>query len=257
MLELVRYFNEHYGQEYENIEYPTTKKEIYQTYQIVKSYGIKDDILLDLLNECVLPKPETIKEKEMYSECLYEVSDNGSLLNDLIYKETSFLKLTKDDFEVAEGDVIPLSITEPEVTSMEVQNKKTYFYELTPKLDWINDENDFEKLGYNLKFKNEDEEDIVYEYQRPVEVVTQDNMISAFYSNLAFINNGKPDYEEKNLVEKNCFYIQLTEIDDTVIDFELELFKIDTIPTLPSFDDLGYYLVMGRDGKLYKYLEDR
>lgn len=178
-------------------------------------------------------------------------------IDDLIYKETSFLKLTKDDFEVAEADVTPLSITEPEVTSMEAQNKKIYLYELTPKLDWINDENDFEKLGYNLKFKNEDEEDIVYEYQRPIEVFTQDNMISAFYSNLAFINNGKPDYEEKNLVEKNCFYIQLTEIDDTVIDFELELFKIDTIPTLPSFDDLGYYLVMGRDGKLYKYLEDR
>lgn len=178
-------------------------------------------------------------------------------IDDLIYKETSFLKLTKDDFEVAEGDVTPLSITEPEVTSMEVQNKKIYFYELTPKLDWINDENDFEKLGYNLKLKNEDEEDIVYEYQRPFEVFTQDNMISAFYSNLAFINNGKLDYEEKNLVEKNCFYIQLTEIDDTVIDFELELFKIDTIPTLPSFEDLAYYLVIGKDGKLYKYLEDR
>ena len=72
MLELVRYFNEHYGQEYENIEYPTTKKEIYQTYQVVKSYGIKDDRLVELLNNIVLPKPETIKEKENKEELLWK-----------------------------------------------------------------------------------------------------------------------------------------------------------------------------------------
>lgn len=176
-------------------------------------------------------------------------------IDDLICKETSFLKLTKDDFEVVEVEVAPSSITEPEVTSMEVQNKKTYFYELTPKLDWINDVNDFEKLGYNLKFKSEDKEAII-KARGLFDVFIQDNVIIATDRNSVFINNGKLN-DEENFVEKNCFFIALTNISNTVIDFELELFKIDTIPTLPSFDDLDYYLVMGKDGKFYKYLPNR
>lgn len=256
MAELIKYFNKNYGNEYGNIDYPRTSKEMYQVYQVIKSYGIKDDKLLELLNAIVLPKPKTNKEKEMFSECLYEVSNNGSLLNDLICKETSFLKLTKDDFEVIEVEVAPSSITEPEVTSMEVPKKKIYFYELTPKLDWINEENDFEKLGYNLKVKLVDGEDIT-EVRGISNGVMQDNMIIAGDSHLMFINNGKADCEEENFVEQNCFYIQLANIRNPVIDFELELFKIDTIPILPSFDDLAYYLVMGKDGKLYKYLPNR
>lgn len=55
-----------------------------------------------------------------------------------------------------------------------------------------------------------------------------------------------------NLQKKNCFYIEVKNIPNEVIDFELELFKIDTIPLLPSHNDLGYYLVIGKDGKLYK-----
>lgn len=263
MVNLIKYFNENYGQQYGNIDYPRTSKEMYQVYQVIKSYGIKDDKLLELLNAIVLPKPKTNKEREMFSECLYEVSDNGSLLNNLICKETSFLKLTKDDFEVIEVEVgvNPSSITEPKVTSMKVHNEKIYFYELTPKLDWINDKDDFENLGYSLKVKFINEEDFidVDEARGLFNGSIQNNMIIAGgkNNNLMFINNGKSDYEEKNFVEKNCFYIQLMKIDDAVIDFELELFKIDTIPILPSFDDLAYYLVMGKDGKLYKYLPNR
>lgn len=140
---------------------------------------------------------------------------------------------------------------------MEVQNKKIYFYELTPKLDWINDADDFEKLGCKIKVKSVDGEDFVEEVRGLFNGSMQNNMIMAGNSNLIFINNGKVDYEEKNFVEQNCFYIQLTDMRNPVIDFKLELFKIDTIPTLPSFDDLGYYLVMGKDGKFYKYLENR
>ena len=200
---------------------------------------------------------KTNKEKEMFSECLYEVSDNGSLLNDLICKETSFLKLTKDDFEVIEVgvDVSPSSITEPEVTSMEVQNKKIYFYELTPKLDWINDEIGFEKLGYNLNIKFQDGiEDAIDKIQCPLLNDMQNNIIFAQdnSSTLGFINNGKYDYKNQQFIEKNCFYIEVKNIPNEVIDFELELFKIDTIPLLPSHEDLGHYLVIGKDGKLYK-----
>ena len=253
MVQLVKYFNENYGQQYDNIDYPRTSKEMYQTYQIIKSYGIKDDKLLELLNAIVLPKPKTNKEREMYSECLYEVSDNGSLLNDLICKETSFLKLTKDDFEFIEV-VAPSSITEPEVTSMEVINKKNYFYELTPKLDWINDVNDFEKLGYNLKFKSEDKEDII-KARGMFNAGIQDNVIIATEGSLVFINNGELDDDEEKFVEKNCFFIGLMNIFNTVIDFELELFKIDSIPTIYSYEDIGCSLVIGKDGKLYKYPE--
>lgn len=207
MVKLIKYFNENYGNEYGNIDYPRTSKEMYRVYQVIKSYGIKDDKLLELLNAIVLPKPKTNKEREMFSECLYEVSDNGSLLNDLICKETSFLKLTKDDFEFIEVEVgvRPSSITEPKVISMEVHNVKKYFYELTPKLDWINDENDFEKLGYNLKLKFADEEDIVNGVQGLFNGSIENNMIFAGGGNLIFINNGKSDFEEKKFVEKKLF----------------------------------------------------
>lgn len=161
-------------------------------------------------------------------------------IDDLICKETSFLKLTKDDFEFIEA---------------EVDGAKNYFYELTPKLDWINDVNDFEKLGYNLKFKSEDEEDII-KARGLFDVSIQDNVIIATEGSLVFINNGELDYKEEKFVEKNCFYIGLMNIFNTVIDFELELFKIDSIPTIPtiySYEDIGCSLVIGKDGKLYKY----
>lgn len=170
-------------------------------------------------------------------------------IDDLICKETSFLKLTKDDFEFVEV-VAPSSITEPEVTSMEANDTKNYFYELTPKLDWINDVNDFEKLGYNLKFKSEDEEAII-KARGMFDVSIQDNVIIATDGASVLINNGKLD-DEENFVEKNCFYIGLMNILNTVIDFELELFKIDSIPTIYSYEDIGYSLVIGKDGKLYK-----
>ena len=259
MVKLIKYFNDNYGQQYGNIDYPRTSKEMYRVYQVIKSYGIKDEKLLELLNAIVLPKPKTTKEREMFSECLYEVSDNGSLLNDLICKETSFLKLTKDDFEVIEVEVgvDPSSITEPKVTSMEVHNEKIYFYELTPKLDWINDENDFEKLGYNLKVKVANGEDIIVDVDEVRSLsngAMQDNIISCIDNGVGFANNGKYDYEEGKFVEKNCFYIALIDFpDDVIIDFELELFKIDVIPTIYSHENIGYYLVMGKDGKLYKY----
>lgn len=175
-------------------------------------------------------------------------------LDDLIYKRTLFLKLTKDDFEVVESKpVAPSSITEPGVTSMEVHNEKNYFYELTPKLDWINDANDFEKLGYNIKTKDEDEGDIIIEVRGLFGGSIQDNVIFVGDGSLGFINNGKFDYEEEKIVEKNCFYIELINVPNTIIDFELELFKIDSIPTLYSYEDIGCNLVIGKDGKLYKY----
>ena len=72
MIELIKYFNEKYGKEYGNVEYPKTTIQIYKTYQIIKSCGIADTTLLQKLNKIVLPTPKTIEEREMYAECIYE-----------------------------------------------------------------------------------------------------------------------------------------------------------------------------------------
>lgn len=76
MNKLIKYFNEKYGDKYGKISYPRTIIQIYQTYQIIKDCNLKDEKLLKLLDDIKLPKPKTIEEREMYSECLYEVSGN-------------------------------------------------------------------------------------------------------------------------------------------------------------------------------------
>ena len=115
MVKLIKYFNKNYGQQYGNVEYPRTKKEIYQTYQIIKAYGIKDDTLMNLLNAIVLPKPKTIKEKEMFSECLYEVgketlpqisfNENGELV--VTIGEITKIFVSKDVIESSISSITP------------------------------------------------------------------------------------------------------------------------------------------------------
>lgn len=259
MVKLIKYFNEKYGNEYGNIDYPRTTAQMYQAYQIIKSYSIQDYKLLGLLNDVVLPKPKTVKEKEMFSECLYEVSNNGVLLNDLIYKKTPFLKLTKDDFEEAQIEMPLSEITEQDVTSMdEPVSRRIYLYELAPKLDWINNEADFEKIGYTLKIKTSERENMVNELIFPFNTYPIENNVITYTSNvLGIINNGYYDYKNHNVKEKNCFYVEIRNVPDSMTDFELELFKIDSIPTLTDINDAAYSLVIGMDGKLYKRMRNQ
>lgn len=247
MLELVRYFNEHYGQEYENIEYPTTKKEIYQTYQVVKSYGIKDDRLVELLNEIVLPKPETIKEKEMYSECLYEVSGG--------YERKSVLKLTKDDFIYDE-------------------EKKMIYYK-TNKLDWLNTKEDVNKIGFKIKRVGEIqqssiENDCYTEKDIPlmhIDEVDYGMIICEYRSNyLMFaitIANGIPlESPDKEPLASSDFIIgfNMSKVEcEALQELEFELFKIegnkisqDVLPYKLEFRDdeyLGRVLDVTIDGE--------
>lgn len=245
MVQLVKYFNENYGQQYDNVEYPRTKKEIYQTYQIIKSYGIKDDTLMNLLNEVVLPKPTSIKEREMYSECLYEVSDNGSLLNDLIYKRTPFLKLTKDDFEVIE-------------TEVDGEKQKYLLYIHPHKIDFLNELEDVQYLGYNLIVKTDEPDFGIVEtnYNEITDKIYWNNLnqpIQLSDATILLHNGIKPNSDYNDMIIGDYLTIKVNE----GIDFDLELFKLDALPTLSSYNDLGYYLVIGKDGKLYKYLGDR
>lgn len=76
MNELIKYFNKKYGKEYGKISYPRTTIQIYKVYQAIKSYGIKDEELVKLLHNVKLPKPKSIEEKELYTDCLYNKDDS-------------------------------------------------------------------------------------------------------------------------------------------------------------------------------------
>lgn len=81
MNELIKYFNEEYSKEYGKIPYPRTTMQIYRVYQSIKSYGIKDEELVKLLHNIKLPKPKSIEEKELYTDCLYNKDDSEMVID--------------------------------------------------------------------------------------------------------------------------------------------------------------------------------
>lgn len=89
MNELIKYFNKNYGKEYGKVPYPRTTMQIYRVYQSIKSYGIKDEELVKLLHNIKLPKPKSIEEKELYTDCLYNKDDSEMVIDtsNLISKE--------------------------------------------------------------------------------------------------------------------------------------------------------------------------
>lgn len=78
MNELIKYFNEEYSKEYGKVSYPRTTLQIYRVYQAIKSYGINDDKLVELLHNVKLPKPKNTEEWELYVYCLYNMDDSES-----------------------------------------------------------------------------------------------------------------------------------------------------------------------------------
>lgn len=89
MNKLIEFFNEKYGDKYGKILYPRTTMQIYRVYQSIKSYGIKDEELVKLLHNIKLPKPKSIEEKELYTDCLYNKDDSEMVIDtsNLISKE--------------------------------------------------------------------------------------------------------------------------------------------------------------------------
>ena len=89
MNKLIEFFNEKYGDKYGKIPYPRTTMQIYRVYQSIKSYGIKDEELVKLLHDIKLPKPKSIEEKELYTDCLYNKDDSEMVIDtsNLISKE--------------------------------------------------------------------------------------------------------------------------------------------------------------------------
>ena len=90
MNKLIEFFNEKYGDKYGKIPYPRTTMQIYRVYQSIKSYGIKDEELVKLLHNVKLPKPKSIEEKELYTDCLYNKDDSEIVMdtNNLVSKES-------------------------------------------------------------------------------------------------------------------------------------------------------------------------
>jgi hypothetical protein len=91
MNKLIEFFNEKYGDKYGKIPYPRTTMQIYRVYQSIKSYGIKDEELVKLLHNVKLPKPKSIEEKELYTDCLYNKDDSEMVIDtsNLISKENT------------------------------------------------------------------------------------------------------------------------------------------------------------------------
>lgn len=95
MNELIKYFNKKYGKEYGKISYPRTTIQIYQVYQIIKDCNIEDNELTDLLHHVKLPKPKTMEEMEMYSECINDGIPQNKMMPQILNEYT--IELTADE----------------------------------------------------------------------------------------------------------------------------------------------------------------
>lgn len=95
MNELIKYFNEEYGEEYGKVSYPRTTLQIYQVYQIIKDCNIEDNELTDLLHHVKLPKPKTMEEMEMYSECINDGIPQNKMMPQILNEYT--IELTADE----------------------------------------------------------------------------------------------------------------------------------------------------------------
>lgn len=131
MNELIKYFNNKYSKTHGKIAYPRTTLQIYQVYQIIKSFGIEDEKLNKLLDEAILPKPKTTEEKEAYAECIYEsvnIPASRKYVDGNFPKKTSIednkLYLLKESGEkIDEGTELPSTDVSKEYVDTSLKNK--------------------------------------------------------------------------------------------------------------------------------------
>lgn len=131
MNELIKYFNKEYSKTHGKIAYPRTTLQIYQVYQIIKSFGIEDEKLNKLLDEAILPKPKTTEEKEAYAECIYEsvnIPASRKYVDGNFPKKTSIednkLYLLKESGEkIDEGTELPSTDVSKEYVDTSLKSK--------------------------------------------------------------------------------------------------------------------------------------
>ena len=129
MNELIKYFNKEYSKEYGKISYPRTTIQIYRVYQAIKSYGINDNKLVELLHNVKLPKPRNTEEWELYVYCLYNMDDSEleKKIKDVPKKaivEDNKLYLVKSDgTKIGEGTELPSVDVSKEYVDTSLKNK--------------------------------------------------------------------------------------------------------------------------------------
>ncbi len=221
MNKLIEYFNENYGKDYGKVSYPRTTLQIYQVYQIIKDCDIEDNELQTFLQEIKLPKPKTIEEREMYSECFGEIGISDEMLPCYI-KEISILKISKE----------------------KLKNGKT-FKDDNIKNIIINGHLDLEDKTYKIKYKNN-----VYDLSLSgksgiskifIYQISSENFIGVMTN--ATLDEGNEPVESENSYIFAFGGEFNTELSDIEI-FDTQIKKIDPI-FLPSMNEIDKYLIVG------------
>ena len=221
MNKLIKYFNENYGKDYGKVSYPRTTLQIYQVYQIIKDCDIEDNELQTFLQEIKLPKPKTIEEREMYSECFGEIGISDEMLPCYI-KEISILKISKE----------------------KLKNGKP-FKDDNIKNIIINGHLDLEDKTYKIKYKNNVYDlslsgksgiSKIFAYQ-----ISSENFIGVM-TNATLDERNEPVESENSYIFAfgGEFNTELSNIE--ILDTQIK--KIDPI-FLPSMNEIDKYLIVG------------
>lgn len=162
-------------------------------------------------------------------------------IDDLIYKRTPFLKLTKDDFEVIEVET-------------DGEKRKFLLYIHPHKIDFLNELEDVQYLGYNLIVKTNEPDFGIVEtnYNEITDEIYWNDLsqpIQLSEGTILLYNGIKPNSDYNGMIIGDYLTIQVNE----VIDFELKLFKIDALPIVTSPKNCAYSLIIDKNGKLCRY----
>ncbi len=129
MNKLIKYFNENYSKEYGKISYPRTTIQIYRVYQAIKSYGINDNKLVELLHNVKLPKPRNTEEWELYVYCLYNMDDSElerkikDVPKKTIVEDNKLYLVKSDGTKIGEGTELPSIDVSKEYVDTSLENK--------------------------------------------------------------------------------------------------------------------------------------
>ncbi len=129
MNKLIKYFNEKYSKEYGKISYPRTTIQIYRVYQAIKSYGINDNKLVELLHNIKLPKPRNTEEWELYVCCLYNMDDSElerkieDIPKKTIVEDNKLYLIKSDGTKMGEGTELPSTDVSKKYIDTSLENK--------------------------------------------------------------------------------------------------------------------------------------
>lgn len=129
MNRLIEFFNEKYGDKYGKISYPRTTLQIYRVYQTIKSYGIEDNELIELLHKVELPKPRNTEEWELYVCCLYNMDDSElekkvkDAPKKTIVEDNKLYLVKSDGTKIDEGTELPSIDVSKEYVDTSLENK--------------------------------------------------------------------------------------------------------------------------------------